>query len=154
VEVESRKKKRKRAEVETSQSMKKTKKKKTKIFRFDGKVYKTYSAMVDAKRERNRIWLEKSGVQEATQQLKKAKMGQQSGTFRQQEHTLSSQDEDATTNCPNKLSMTLRPRQTSKLFRRQKGTNNADETDTTGSSPKKLSVTTLRPRPKSKFGGF
>ncbi len=97
--MESRKKKRKRAEVETSQNMN-MKKKKSKIFRFDGKVYKTYSAMVDAKRERNRIWLEKSGVQEATQQLKKAKMGQQSGMFRQQEHTLSKQDEDATTNCP------------------------------------------------------
>jgi hypothetical protein len=41
--------------VEASQKTKK--KKNSKIFRFDGKEYKTYSAMVDAKRECHRIWL-------------------------------------------------------------------------------------------------
>jgi hypothetical protein len=127
--VETREKERKRAEVETSRKTKK--KKNSKIFRFDGKEYKTYSAMVDAKREFNWIWLEKSGVQEAAQHLKKAKTGQQFATFRQQEHTPSGHDTDATTNSPNKLSMTLRPRRTSKLFRQQKGTNNANETGTT-----------------------
>jgi hypothetical protein len=114
VEVETREKERKRAEVETSRKTKK--KKNSKIFRFDGKEYKTYSAMVDAKREHNWIWLEKSGVQEAAQHLMKAKTGQQFATFRQQEHTPSGHDTDATTNSPNKLSMILRPRQTSKLF--------------------------------------
>jgi hypothetical protein len=44
--------------------------------------------------------VEKSGVQEAAQQLKKAKTGQQSAMFRQQEHTLSGHDTDATTNIP------------------------------------------------------
>jgi hypothetical protein len=59
--------------VETSQKTKK--KKNSKIFRIDGNEYKTYSAMVDAKGEQNRIWLERSGVQEAAQQLKKSKTG-------------------------------------------------------------------------------
>jgi hypothetical protein len=64
VEVETREIKRKRAEVETSQKTKK--KKNSKIFRFDGNEHKTYSAMVDAKGEQNRIWLERSGVQAKT----------------------------------------------------------------------------------------
>jgi hypothetical protein len=54
--------------------------------------------MVDAKRKHNRIWWKKSGVQETAQRVKKAKKGQQSATFRQQQHTSSGHDTDTTTN--------------------------------------------------------
>jgi hypothetical protein len=54
--------------------------------------------MVDAKRECNKIWLEKSGLQETAQQIKEATDRQQSTTFRQQQGNSSCNETDVTTN--------------------------------------------------------
>jgi hypothetical protein len=71
-----------RAAQPSTDNKKDKKQKNDREFIFEGKEYNTYSAMVDAKRECNKIWLEKSGLQETAQCIKEATKRQKSATYR------------------------------------------------------------------------
>jgi hypothetical protein len=62
----------------TQNSQKDGRPKNDRVFMFEGKEYNTYSAMVEAKREHNKVWLENSGLLETAQRIKVSTEAQQS----------------------------------------------------------------------------
>ncbi len=82
---------------------------------FEGKEYNTYSAMVDAKREHNKIWLEECGLLETAQHIKEATERQQTTTLRKQQGNYSGNETDTMTSTAKKLSATLWPHLPSKF---------------------------------------
>jgi len=65
----------------TQNSQKDRRAKNERVFVFEGKEYNTYSAMVEAKREHNKVWLENSGLLETAQHIKESTEAQQSAAL-------------------------------------------------------------------------
>jgi hypothetical protein len=86
----------------TESSKKDGRPKDDRVFMFEGKEYNTYSAMVEAKREQNKVFLEKTGLLKTAQRIKETEATEA------QQRTLWACTE-LTTYTPMTSSVTLRP---------------------------------------------